>query len=284
MPYLVAVSILWAFSFAIIGATLKSLDSTFVATVRLALAWLCFLPCFRLRNLKLSELITLAGIGAVQFGVMYVCYIRAFAHLPSHLVALFSVLTPLYIALAYDVIARRWQWRLLGCAALSIIGAVFIKYTQPTGDYWIGFILMQASNVAFGLGQIAYREWRKRHADVSDQSIMAALYAGGATLAGLGFLAWGDATRIVPTAQQTLVLAYLGIVASGVGFFLWNKGATQTAPAALAASNNAVVPLAMFVSLFLFGESNDIDSLSVLKLVVGGSLIFLAMALGRASK
>lgn len=281
MLLLIIVSILWAFSFAIIGSSLSTLDSTFVATTRLALAWLCFLPFFRTQSLKTRELLSLVFIGALQFGVMYTCYIRAFAYLPSHLVALFSVLTPLYIAFTYEVIFKHWQWHLIACAILSIAGAVSIKFSQPSGSFWIGFSLMQIANIAFGLGQVFYREWRRKRPQISDHGIMAALYAGGATFAGLGFLLWGDSSRIVPNSRQVFALLYLGIVASGVGFFLWNKGATKATPAALAASNNAVVPLAMFVSLFLFGEANDIDTASVIKLIIGATLIFGAMALGQ---
>lgn len=281
MLFLVAVSILWAFSFAIIGSSLSSLDSTFVAMTRLALAWLCFLPFFRLQQLKARDLLTLILIGGLQFGVMYVCYIRAFAFLPSHLVALFSILTPLYIAFTYEVILKRWQWHLLSCAVLSVIGAVFIKFAQPSGSFWTGFGLMQIANVAFGLGQVFYREWRRNRAQIVDHQIMAALYAGGALTAALGFLLWGDFSRIVPGRQQALSLLYLGTVASGLGFYLWNKGATKASPAALAASNNAVVPLAMFVSLFLFGEAEDIDAASVAKLSIGAVFIFGAMALGQ---
>ncbi len=39
------------------------------------------------------------GIGAVQFGGMYLFYIAAFHYLPSHQVALFTATTPIYVVL-----------------------------------------------------------------------------------------------------------------------------------------------------------------------------------------
>jgi drug/metabolite transporter (DMT)-like permease len=51
------------------------------------------------------------------------------------------------------------------------------------------------------------------------------------------------------------ILAYLGIVASGLGFFLWNFGASRVAPARLAVMNNAKVPLAVACSLVVFGDA-----------------------------
>ena len=40
--------------------------------------------------------------GAIQFGLMYGCYMLAFQYLPSHLVAIFSILTPVYVVLIYN--------------------------------------------------------------------------------------------------------------------------------------------------------------------------------------
>ncbi|EDY80651.1 Integral membrane protein DUF6 [Verrucomicrobiia bacterium DG1235] len=283
MPFLIAVSLLWAFSFGIIGSRLTSLDSTFVAAIRLAIAWLCFLPFFRSKRLTRRELLSLVAIGALQFGAMYISYIKAFAFLPSHLVALFSVLTPLYIVLAHHLINRSWQWSLLGCALLSITGAVVIKYSQPSGSFWIGFGLMQIANISFGLGQLLYRSWRIKRPEIHDSEVMAALYLGAATCAGLGFLAWGDSSKITPSPEQWYALLYLGAIASGLGFFWWNKGAAKTNPGVLATCNNAVVPLAMAASLFIFGEASAIDSASVTKLLIGATLIFAAIAWGKKS-
>ncbi len=283
MLYLIAVSILWAFSFGIMGR-LSGLDSTFVAAVRLTIAFLCFLPFFRYRKLRTSELLKLFAIGALQFGVMYVSYIKAYAYLPSHLVALFSVLTPLYIVLAHDLMNRRWQWSLLGCAILSIAGATVIKFSQaPEGSFWIGFGLMQIANLAFGLGQLFYRSWKLKHPETRDSEVMGLMLLGGAILAGIGFTLFGDSAKTTPSVEQWYVLAYLGAIASGIGFFWWNKGAARSPAGVLAACNNAVVPLAMAASLFIFGEAKDITSDSVLKLAIGAALIFAAIAWGKQS-
>jgi drug/metabolite transporter (DMT)-like permease len=76
-------------------------------------------------------------------------------------------------------------------------------------------------------------------------------------------------------------ILYLGFVASGLGFFLWNKGATQSNTGTLAACNNAVVPLAVICSLFLFGEIENINTDALLTLITGSILIFGAMVIGR---
>jgi drug/metabolite transporter (DMT)-like permease len=72
-------------------------------------------------------------------------------------------------------------------------------------------------------------------------------------------------------------------VASGLGFFLWNKGASVSNPGTLAAFNNAVVPLAVLFSLFLFGEADSLDTESLARLIVGAGLIGTAVFLGQKS-
>jgi drug/metabolite transporter (DMT)-like permease len=72
-------------------------------------------------------------------------------------------------------------------------------------------------------------------------------------------------------------------VASGIGFFLWNKGATQSNPGTLAAFNNAVVPLAVICSLRIFGEIKNIQEGDLLKLTTGAILIFGAVMIAQIS-
>lgn len=283
MVFLLAVSILWAFSFGIIGSRLAGFDSNLAATLRLGIAFCCFLPFFRYKKLAGVDVLKLVGIGALQFGLMYVAYMRAYAYLPSHLVALFSVLTPVYIVLAHSTMSRSWRWSLLGCALLSIAGGVVIKYTLPSGSFWTGFALMQIANISFGIGQLLYRSWKRSKPEVKDSEAMAALYLGGTMLAGVGFAIWGDPANSSPTSEQWLALIYLGAIASGLGFFWWNKGASQSKAGTLAAFNNAIVPIAMAVSLFVFGEASAVEPTSIAQLALGSVLIFAAIAWGQKS-
>ena len=103
MIYLAVVSAIWAFSFGLIGNALSGVDSFFVATVRLGCATLLFLPFLRAKEIVRIDRLRLVLIGAIQFGVMYACYMRAFQYLPSHLVAIFSILTPVYVVILHDL-------------------------------------------------------------------------------------------------------------------------------------------------------------------------------------
>lgn len=285
MQYLVITTLIWAFSFGLIGNTLKGLDLLQVADTRLLLALLAFLPFLKLRDTNWQEKWQLTLIGAIQYGVMYTCYLSAFRFLPSHLVALFSVLTPLYIVAINDLRQRSFSpWYLLA-AGLSIFGAAVIKFNEiGSNDVWIGFVLMQIANLSFAFGQVYYRDWKLARPHINDSAVFGFLYLGGAIFTILATLLISQQTPIPTSATpiQWIVLVYLGVISSGLSFFFWNKGATQTSVGVLASFNNAVVPLAMFTSLFVFGEANGGTTEQLVRLTIGSLLIVLALFIAKS--
>jgi drug/metabolite transporter (DMT)-like permease len=86
------------------------------------------------------------------------------------------------------------------------------------------------------------------------------------------------------SADQWKAILYLGLVASGLGFFLWNKGASKTNAGTLAAFNNAVVPLAVLCSLFIFNEGKNFDREDQIRLMLGSGLIGSALFLSLKRK
>ena len=74
--------------------------------------------------------------------------------------------------------------------------------------------------------------------------------------------------------RQLGVLLYLGLVASGLGFFLFNAGARRTDIGTLAIFNNMKIPLAILASGLVFRESVDWP-----RLAAGGAVIACALGL-----
>lgn len=114
MPALLLTSFIWALSFGLLGNCLSGLPASFVALARMAGSFAVFLPFAR--KAPLSHAVGMMGIGAVQFGGMYLFYIAAFHYLPSHQVALFTATTPIYVVLIDGLmkrIFRRSIWRRL---------------------------------------------------------------------------------------------------------------------------------------------------------------------------
>lgn len=277
MLYLVIVSVVWAFSFPLIKLHLTTLDSNFVACARMVLALLVLLPFLRLRRLSAALALRLAAIGALQMGVMYVAYIRSFQYLQSYEVALLTILTPLWITLFSSLLTRQPTPRFHLGALLAIVGAgVIVARQEALGPALTGVALVQVSNVAFGLGQILYKRVMASHPTIRSREVFALLYAG-AVLVTLLATAWTfEPAQFEITTTQVIVLAYLGIVASGIGFFLWNLGATRVGVGTLAVMNNGYMPLAVLAGLLWLGEEA-----SLVRLVVGTALILTALLVAR---
>lgn len=284
MIYLVIPTLIWAFSFGLIGNALKGLDPLQIADTRLLLALIAFLPFMKFGNTNRKEKWQLILLGALQYGVMYTCYLSAFSYLPSHLVALFSVLTPLYIVIINDLRQRSFTPWYLVATILSVFGAATIKMGNiDSNEVWLGFGLMQVANLSFAFGQVYYRDWKKNRTHISDSSIFGFLYLGAAVFTSIATLIISQQPPIPlnATPTQWLVLVYMGFIASGLCFFLWNKGGTKTSVGVLATFNNAVVPLAMFASLFIFGEVKGGTPEELVRLAIGSLLIVSALVIAK---
>lgn len=284
MHYLAIVSVIWAFSFGLIGNSLSGVDPIFVSAVRLGIASLIFLPFLRLSVVPEKSCLRLMICGGLQFGIMYLCYIKAFQYIPSHLVALFSILTPLYVVLIHDLREARFNPKLLHASILSVIGAAIIRLEpEVSGSIWKGFLLMQFAGLSFGFGQVEYRKWKRTRPMIKDHEVFALLLVGGFIIAGFASAFFTDRSSMQIDNVQWRVLLYLGLVASGIGFFLWNKGAAICRADTLAAFNNAVVPMAMACSLFVFGELERVGLNELIRLLLGTLCIIGAVFLAEYS-
>jgi drug/metabolite transporter (DMT)-like permease len=272
MPLLLLVSLFWAFSFGLIKhLSGGGIDGTFLSATRLGLGLLVFLPFLRLRGLAPRTALALTGIGAVQFGLMYLAYNESFRFLAAHEVALLTLTTPVFVTLLADAFDRTFRAHALLAACLAVLGgaAIVIK-SAPTVGTFTGVVLIQLSNLAFALGQILYRRLREQHPALRDRDVFALLFAGAFVVA-LAATFTRDISVVLKT-PQLLVILYLGLIASGLGFFLWNLGATRVTAGTLAVMNNAKIPLAVAVSLLVFGEKADLA-----RLAAGGALLGLAV-------
>jgi hypothetical protein len=242
-----------------------------LSATRLGLALLVFLPFLRFRGLAPRTAFALAGIGAVQFGLMYLAYNESFRFLAAHEIALLTLTTPIFVTLLADAFDRTLRVRALLAALFAVLGgAAIVVKTVPTAGTATGVVLIQLSIFAFALGQILYRRLRAKQPALHDRDIFALLFAG-AFLVALAATFTRDPS-VVLTPPQLLVLLYLGLIASGLGFFLWNLGATRVTAGTLAALNNAKIPLAVAVSLVVFGESADWVRLALSATLMGAAV------------
>ncbi|MDD2805134.1 MAG: EamA family transporter [Elusimicrobiales bacterium] len=275
MDRLILVSCLWAFSFGINKQWVAGADPVLVSFIRLALALLILLPWLRVPRAGRAAVPALLGIGAVQFGLMCVALNYCFIVLQAYQVALFTVFTPLYVAALHAARRGRFPAGLFGAALAALAGAALVERWQADRrTFWAAFAVMQVSNLAFAWGQVAYRDWRRRNPEESDLAVFGWLYLGAVlvTLAWAAFGSdWGELLSYEPRRWGALL--YLGLAASGAGFYLWNTGAARAKPAALAAMNNLKSPLAVLVSALFWGASAGMAPRDWVFLAAGAALI-----------
>ena len=275
MIWLIAVTLIWGFSFGLIKNNLAGVDSFFVSLCRMGLSLLVFLPFLRLRKIPKKLALKLLLIGAVQFGIMYIFYINSFRFLKAYEVALFTIFTPLYVTILDGLLEKKFLPLFLATALMSIAGTAIVVFKDiTTSNLLIGFLLVQVSNLAFAAGQVVYRRVMKTEPGVKDPEVFALLYTGGVIATGIGAAIFTKWSVLTLGSVQVWSLIYLGVIASGIGFFLWNLGARQVNIGALAVANDLKVPMAIAVSLLVFGERTDI-----LRLLIGGILVMAALVL-----
>jgi len=274
--YLLLTTLLWAFSFSLIGEYLSGqVDNDFAVLSRILLAALIFLPLLRLRGLSSPLIVGLLACGALQFGVTYLCLYRSFAFLTVPEVLLFTITTPLYVTLLDDALHRRFAPIALAAAVLAVFGAGVIRYDGITEGYVAGFLLLQVANLAFAAGQVGYKHLLQRH-PLEDPAyrVFGWFFIGGLAVSLPSFLLFGDSGKLPDTALQWGILLWLGAGASGLGLYLWNQGARRVDGGTLAVMNNLLIPAGLLVNLTLWDEDADL-----LRLAVGGAIIVAALIL-----
>ncbi len=274
MSYLYSMTLVWAFSFSLIGVYLAGqVDAWFSVLMRVALASLVFLPFMKFRGVSRSLIAKLMLVGGFQLGLMYCFYYQSFTLLSVPEVLLFTVFTPLYVTLIYDFLKRRFSPLYLITAAIAVSGAAWIKFAGINENFLLGFLVVQAANLCFAIGQVGYKYiLETEEIDLPQHSVFGYFFLGALCVATLAFALMGNPDKLPTTFTQWGILVYLGIVASGVGFFIWNKGATMVNAGALAVMNNALIPAGLIVNIVIWNR--DVDTQ---RLAIGGLIILVSL-------
>ncbi|QHI70884.1 EamA family transporter [Tichowtungia aerotolerans] len=265
---------LWSLSFSLIGVYLAGqVDAYASAWIRVALATLVFLPFLRPRAIPKTDALKLMGIGGVQLGLMYIFYYQSFLLLTVPEVLIFTVFTPIYVTLIYDALKRKFNPLYLVSTFVAVLGALVIRYDNLTENFLLGFFVVQGSNLCFAFGQVAYKFFKESREPVAQRDIFGWFYIGALIVISIAWIIWGKAG--IPTdSVQIGILIWLGIGASGLGYFLWNRGASRVDAGYLGIMNNALVPAGLLVNITIWNHDADL-----VRLALGSAIIVLALLL-----
>lgn len=278
MGYLIIVALIQAFSFSLIGEYLAgNVDSYFAVLARVLLAGLVFLPLTRWRQVEPRFLRSMLRIGALQYGVTYVCLYLSFRVLTVPEVLLFTILTPLHVTLIEDALNRRFNPWALVAALVAVAGAAVIRMDSISGEFFIGFLLLQLANFTYAAGQVLYRHLIARNpSDLPHYKRFGYFYLGALLVVLPAFLLFGNAQRLPSTDVQWLVLLFLGLVPTALGLYWWNKGACLVSGATLAVMNNLHVPVGLLLNLLIWNQHEPLG-----RLLIGGLIILASVWLSR---
>ena len=281
MPYLLVVTVLWAFSFSLIGQYIAGrVDSDFAVLMRVAIAAAVFLPFTRWSKIPWRLLAGLWLAGALQFGITYLCLYRSFTVLTVPEVLLFTVLTPIYVTLLDDSLAHRFNPWALVAAAVAVTGGIIIRFHKIEGEYLIGFLLLQLANATFAAGQVLCRQLLAKYpTEVPLYRFFGHFFLGAMVLVIPSFLLFGDLAKLPQTPVQWGVLVWMGLFATALGMYWWVKGSTLVDAGTLAIMNELHVPAGLIVNLLIWNRDANLRTLAL-----GGTVILASLwvnSLGR---
>lgn len=275
MAYLWGATLIWAFSFSLIGVYLAGqVDSYFSVLVRVALAVLVFVPWLVRHPLPWRLAAPLAAVGAVQLGCMYLFYYHSFLLLSVPEVLIFTIFTPVYIVLINDLLEKRFHPGYLMVSALAVVGAAIIRFDDLSSDVMTGFLVVQGANLCFAAGQVFYKRLvAHRMPEQPPHHYFGWFFVGALVIVLPAWLLLGS-DRYPHTSLQWGVLLWLGLVASGIGYFIWNRGATLVNAGKLAVMNDMLIPAGLLVNLLIWNRDTDL-----LRLAAGGAVLVAALYL-----
>ena len=281
MGYLLIVTLIQAFSFSLIGEYLAGhVDSYFAVLVRVVLAGLVFIPLTRWRQVEPGFMRGMLLIGALQFGITYVCLYLSFRVLTVPEVLLFTILTPLHVTLIEDALNRRFNPWALVAALVAVSGAAVIRFDSISGDFFKGFLLLQLANFTYAAGQVLYRHLVARYpTELPHYRRFGFFYLGALAVVLPAFLAFGKADFLPDAPLQWGVLVFLGLVSTALGMYWWNKGACLVTGGTLAVMNNLHVPVGLLLNLLIWNQHEPLG-----RLFLGAGVILLAVWISRLDR
>ena len=163
MKLLIATTLIWSFSFSIIGNVISSaVDSWSLAFYRSLLGFIFFLPWIKKSKISKYQF-KLMPIGALQIGLMYIFYLSAFNFTTVPRVLLFTTTTPLYIAITDSFVTKKFRSSIYLLAFFSTLGAILIRSTYFDLNDLVGFFFIQCANICFAFGQILYKNLKMKN-------------------------------------------------------------------------------------------------------------------------
>ncbi len=147
---------------------------------------------------------------------------------------------------------RRLRWGYAFSALLAVIGAGIIRYDQVTDHFWTGLLLVQLSNITFAIGMVGYKRLMETR-PMPQHNAFAWFYLGAFLVAVIAWFLLGNARKCRKPRCNGAFWCFLAWWL-GIGYFMWNYGATQVDAGTLGIMNNMHVPAGLLVNLAIWHQ------------------------------
>jgi drug/metabolite transporter (DMT)-like permease len=259
--------LIWGLSFALAKKALNEFSPFELVTIRLALGSLTAFGISRFwtktKSSNRSPMTPLI-LGFFEFGGTYLLYTWSLSYLPSGVVGTLTLMTPVFTMLIGRAfgINNLNKYSLLA-TILSLFGALLcFPFTRIFGGFEmspqsaLGLGLIIGSNLLFAIGNVLISKWERQKR--WDQSLTSKGLGYGCIFALMATFARGSTAPINVSDWRVWILPfYLGVIATGLGFFLWNRGVQKVSAFPASLIGNFKGPLAVLWGILLLNEKFD---------------------------
>lgn len=251
------VTFCWGLSFPLARMLVAEVDPLWVTTFRFLIGGsaLLILSTFRRSrkiNLKRSWKLILF-LAVFEFFLTYFLYLTSLTYLPAAKVAAMTLSTPVVILILDSALKGKFPALKIAVPfALAIVGTLILYDPSSrtiSGGQLIGFAAILLSNLSFAVASVVMR--RRSGSSAIRITGVAQLAAGAMAL--VTSFAWRGLPGSL-SATLWLVLLYLSVVATGIGFWFWNRSVNKLGALYPGLVSNLKAPIAAVLSVIILGE------------------------------
>lgn len=256
---------LWGSTFVVTKEVMAGFPPLTLAFLRVAIGSTLLLPLAvvrRRRSASRSSLpwVTLFWMGLVGVACYYFLFNLSLLHISASQGALVQSSIPAMTALVAVLwLGERASARRIAGIALSVAGVLIVfAGDQPgaaagaaSGGKWLGNLLMFASVIAWGV----YTSLAKRVANLDQVVVTGCITAIGALLLLPGAM-YELAGRELPqlTLPGALEILYLGAIASGLAYLLYNQALQEMDASQVGVFANLIPVIGVIAGIVFLGE------------------------------
>lgn len=250
---LVLLNLMWGGSLPATKAALESFGPFTLAAARLLLAGVLFvlvLTPARLREVGRANALRIAGLGMIGFAGVQIFQALGAAQTSAASATVLASTGPLWIALLAPPLLRE-RPRALAVVGLllAMVGVVAITGVQDGSALGIAIVLL--SSFSYALYTVLGKDLMQRFSPL----VLCTVSCLGGAAATLPLAAWEISSGApLPSLQGWLLLAYLAVLVTFIGFAIWFWG-LRALPAARAGALIFLQPLSgLALSVVLLGD------------------------------